>query len=573
MIQRHFKQLSRIYHPDKSVSEKRAAAQQSFVAIKTAAEVLSDPVFRLAYDHGGIIAVTIVKRSQAAQHAQNAVAETRDENDEENNNFVDLYSLLVQAANEQEAASIVRQFVQEYQMHQKHISKPQFDLSYELPYVYQNTYLDQPAFQRDSTSFNSRLRYPVNSKVSASVGAGSDLQHTAEANINASFGLDFQPVRGTHVTADAALNHRTSPAVSLRTSRQSVTGTVLVAAIGGNISNRQSWNTSIISSKTILWESLTSSSSRPEPTKLQATWRIAFSPAGQLRYLMAGLRTLDFPVWGCRLCLGRYPVKIYWRGAETDTFYASYSWSIMFSRIKLLRISGFGGKWTFKYGLKYDKQAHFSGGSLWSVLCHVRSNELSLRIPIGLKTVSPVVWLTSLLVAEFVDNHLEDFQSKGRRTNENCASERLDTVVQQSSKYADLIKYVASKKRNFESSEEGGLVIVMALWQSGEMKYDVTDILQFWVVNSQLHMTTNDSRLWWQLDQQSTQPLDETYSTWWNFLGGRKGKSHLDEETTCNLTIRYQFKKSVFEISFCGDDQVILPNSNSTELGVAGRVS
>jgi curved DNA-binding protein CbpA len=81
-IQRNFKMLSRIYHPDKISSSlsllfsstaktttattniANDAAQETFVQIKTAADVLLDPIYRLTYDIGGTVAVMLVKRSQ-----------------------------------------------------------------------------------------------------------------------------------------------------------------------------------------------------------------------------------------------------------------------------------------------------------------------------------------------------------------------------------------------------------------------------------------------------------------------------------------------------------------------------
>lgn len=571
-IQRNFKQLSRVYHPDKSVAEKRDGAQLSFVAIKTAAEVLSDPVFRIAYDYGGTTAVMLVKRSQAAQHSHKAVAETRDEYNEDID-FVDLYSILEQAADDHEAALIIEQFVEEYRMQQQHMSKSQFDVSCEMPYVYRNSGgFDHPLFQRDSATVQVHSRHSLTSKVGASIGAGSELQHTGEANINASFGLDFQPVRGTQVTADAAVNHRTAPALSLRTSRQSATGTVMVAMIGGSTQSSKAWNASLISSKPILWESLFGAANRSEPTKLMATWRIAFNPSGQLRYVMAGLRTLEFPVWACRLCLGTYPVKISWRGADTDTFYATYSWGVLFSRVKLLRISSFGSSnWTFKYGLKYDGHALYAGGSLWSVLCHFQSSDFSLRIPIGLETVSPVAWLSSLLFAEFVDHQLEHFQSSNKWTREVVPQDQTYSARPSSRRDADAIRKVASKKRMYESLKEGGLVIREAVWQSGKIVCDVADILQFWVVDSQLQMPMDDSRLWWHMEQQRADDTEDSNLSWWDYLFGNDERQKAKSDTR-SLTIRYQYNKSVYEIYLCGSDTIQIPNPNATELGPADIV-
>ena len=147
-------------------------------------------------------------------------------------------------------------------------------------------------------------------------------------------------------------------------------------------------------------------------------WRLAFALGrGQLRYLMVQLRTTTFPVWRCRLALATYPLKISWRGAETDTFYAAYSWALACFRVKVLRIQSLGGSsgdhWTFKYGLKYDGRARFGGGgALWTVLCQIQSPHGSLRLPIGIllgkqsSSSSVVTGVGSLLLAEFAEQHL-----------------------------------------------------------------------------------------------------------------------------------------------------------------------
>jgi len=73
-VQRSYKLLSRSFHPDKQEQGRNSVvdasvvgddtARSAFVQLKTAHDVLVDPVLRLAYDVGGPDAVQLVKRSQ-----------------------------------------------------------------------------------------------------------------------------------------------------------------------------------------------------------------------------------------------------------------------------------------------------------------------------------------------------------------------------------------------------------------------------------------------------------------------------------------------------------------------------
>ncbi|KAL3902873.1 MAG: hypothetical protein SGARI_005637, partial [Bacillariaceae sp.] len=64
-IHRSYRTLSTTFHPDKlptSATADREEIQQTFLDLKSAHEVLIDPVLRLTYDHYGEEGVTLLKR-------------------------------------------------------------------------------------------------------------------------------------------------------------------------------------------------------------------------------------------------------------------------------------------------------------------------------------------------------------------------------------------------------------------------------------------------------------------------------------------------------------------------------
>jgi DnaJ domain len=580
-IQRSFKQLSRVYHPDKSIADKHDVAQQSFIAIKTAVDVLSDPIYRIAYDHGGDKAVSLVKRAQMARQARKASQPENDDNNTEND-FDDLYSMLEQAVDEQEAAWIIHQVLEESLSHsQRGMSISQWDLSCEVPLTWKETTAYSGAsIEKDSVFLNAHVRYPISSQVGLSLGAGSEYQHSAETNIKGSIGCDYQPIQGTSITTNIACNHRKAPELSVNSSRKFANGSVMVVAAHGSVTSAKSWNASFISSRPILLDSLFSrvSSSSLEPSKLMASWRIICNPVGTLRIISTTLRSLEYPVWSCRLAMSNYPFKVSWQGAETNSFYAAISLGMHFPRIKLLRISSFGNQWKLKYGLKHDVQAFLTKGSLWSIICSLQSNELSIRIPVNLESTSPVAWIASILFAEFVDQRLKQFQWSGY--NE---SETETTVPKRGTMEAGtfpmqslvVVQKVASKKRELEAAKEDGLVILEATLCVEEATFDVADALQFWVVDSKLNVSIQDPRLFGQVTHvhsygnESHQP-----NTWINSLFGfgmRKTKD-TQELMKTSLVVRYQHRGNTYHIDFADCQGICLPNEYAAELGPSSRV-
>lgn len=335
--------------------------------------------------------------------------------------------------------------------------------------------------------------------------------------------------------------------------------------------------------------------------------------AGRLRGFMMSLRNLEYPVWSCRLSMSNYPLKISWCGAETDTFYVAVAFGIVvWPRIKIARISSIGSGdtntgeqvWKVKYGLKYDpQQLHANGGlSLWSVACTIQyANEFTLRLPIQLwqSSTTPVAWVGSILIAEFVDQQLKHIQWNDGTTydidipfnvhkrSSNSYHPCLPKVV------LDTYRHVANKKRVDESNKPDGLVILQATltFRNSTEAYDIKDTLQFWVVNSQLNMPFSDARLLWQVgDRIHKQDTEKSEQTLWNwiFLFPKRQPIQSEKimEDISTVDIRYQYNEKTYQLAFHGpagvDDtsgtdvgraaSIQLPSINAMELGPSNRV-
>ena len=679
-IQRNYKLLSRIYHPDKATStgistngnNSLDVAQQSFVIIKTAVDVLCDPIYRFAYDYGDDVAVTLVKRSQSARHTEQQRQHNNDENNDKNayndnrnterrrknekseDNDDDLYTMVqnkLRQNQEEEAISILQEVLENYYLQQQNLANNMYaakcDLSCSIPMTWKESdkyyYSTRSNYrkyqlQKESISLNAQSRYPVNSQFGITLNAGSEVNQKQQqpdtnnnkgnnhnkSSIKGSIGWDYQPIRGTSINGNITINPNRirSPDISMSTSRKFSNESVVVAAIHGNVQNSKSWYTSFISSKPILYETIFGNSfgtttNTNDKKKLMMNWRIICDMVGRLRGFMMSIRNIEYPMWSCRLSMSNYPIKLSWCGAETDTFYIAVALGIVdWPRIKTARISNIGSgdrndhpQWKIKYGLKHDPgQLYANGGlSLWSITCTVQfSNEFTLRLPIRLlqSSTTPVAWVGSILIAEFVDQQLKYIQwNDGTR----CCDDNFPSHIHNRSSNhqpnlptvaLDMYQKVAQKKRVEESKKPDGLVILQASLSCSKNTeiYDITDTLQFWVVNSQLNMSLSDERLMWQVGDRRHKKdaiVTETSLRWWHILfhTSKPSPSENETEDISSLDVRYQYNRMTYQILFNAaaynetDDEnkarnrstglpiaIQLPNMNAMELGPSNSV-
>jgi hypothetical protein len=167
----------------------------------------------------------------------------------------------------------------------------------------------------------------------------------------------------------------------------------------------------------------------------------------------------------------------------------------------------------------------------------------------------------------------------------------------------DTYRLVANKKRMDESNKPDGLVILQAtlVCQTSTEIFDITDTLQFWVVNSQLNMSFSDVRLLWQIGDRihKKDTVLKKTSVWWRDTLFYKSKPSQLKNVAVDISfveVRYQYKGTTYQIVFDAstatgdtasetdvDDNDIgskntkftaiqLPNRNAMELGPSNRV-
>jgi hypothetical protein len=150
-IHRSYRTLSTTFHPDKlpPSDSSREEIQQTFLDLKSAHEVLIDPVLRLTYDHYGEEGVTLLKRLQLQQREQDARKEAAEElkegeeGDEEEEEDEDAYNLyerleqLLHAHNYGQAKEELRKFMEQHDYHENLSEENQvhLNLSMEFPPV------------------------------------------------------------------------------------------------------------------------------------------------------------------------------------------------------------------------------------------------------------------------------------------------------------------------------------------------------------------------------------------------------------------------------------------------------
>ena len=264
----------------------RSAAEDAFVELQRCAEVLSDPVLRLAYDVGGVSAVRLVQRSQQLQQQQ---PQNQPPHDTHSHN---LYRKLSQAHTREEAVAYIRQALNEHRRREKqrhrgtrkgkHSGRIELDASLTAPYAdwerEGGSNLSVVARRQVSArhsiyaTASHRLQHGGLGQVSGSVGtelvvasssvpppsgsgnnnnnqngasgqSGGTTTYAMDARFTESpraFGVPSSKT-ATSATATAA------PIVGFRTSRQLATGTTWVWGMSGRIRDRRTWNYTLVS--------------------------------------------------------------------------------------------------------------------------------------------------------------------------------------------------------------------------------------------------------------------------------------------------------------------------------------
>lgn len=588
-IQRAYKSLSRHFHPDKRrTAAEKETAEAIFVRIKQAHDVLSDRVLRFAYDHGGMIAVEMVKRSQTKAGG----GDDPDEEDNKENNNTDeedtenYYEEIRRAKSRAAALKIVRMLVHAYEEHQSSTQRTPLESTLTLQQCYHRYAPHPPYLASESTVMRLETSQTLTKQMDVAINCTSQVQRTASAALTTQVGLGYRPDGATQMHLFGAAGTGGS-SLTLQTTRRLYDKSLVTVGAGGSLAGGSSgWNGTLASSRVLLLGSLLGGNnhgskrhqqqSRREPTKVNASWRLGVNMVtGELQSLMAQTRTLHFPQWRIRLGLGGGGplLKLTYNHASEHSFHCTYAWHWLWWRAKLTKEDAIDDNWTIRYGVKYDVRGAVVGQP-WSLVVHLHSDEWTLRIPVDLvyRSEWPATALLSFLAARWVEDWLETY------TTTVGGSGGAPSQPTAHHSFRDVMERVAHTKRAAEERSDG-LVFLKAVWKefaatSSSKDEDVTDLLQFWTCQGQLHLATYRAR--WSAAWVPHATEETAGSWWWRWLQrlvrrwrGGDDVAPLED----SIYVRYQYRGKVYEVELPGDEtELVFPHPRATLMGDAGVV-
>lgn len=559
-IQKAFKRLSRVFHPDKRVrlgvstqnNGTNSMAEEAFQTIRQAHDVLSDPVLRLTYDYAGMLAVELLLRSHLARGDRNEPRGSHDESsrstttnkneedsdaedpwdqdddddDDDEGNSLDLYVQVRDAPSYQYATQILDDALYRVQSHQASSRTHSLNGSLAFPHVLGGGGTQDGFWEQDRGSLQWQTKRQVSAQWTATLGAGSEVSRTAQTEMSTQLSLAYtRPGYGPVGSVDVISSSRmpAAPVVKIQSGRTLANQTNVLFSLAGSVDNPETWTYSFMSSRNILWNSPSSerrkqSHSDPSsPKTIHASWQLGISLLGKLQYFRVELRQPTLPhKWSARIGLdalaGTY---------ETATYTVSYARHWMWTRWKALWHHKWADDWTFSYGLAFDGRGRLMGlpgrTPCWKALCSLSSSNWDIKVPV---TIAPslegsvVAGLASVWIAEFLDEQTERWYtyskrklSRGRGRHPSALHQEQGTIAwsHQSHSFRALVRDVASKKRTHELQRHG-LVILRATWcpattdcstnRMADDEVDVTDAMQFWTVTGRLYWPVPERPGW-----------------------------------------------------------------------------
>jgi hypothetical protein len=263
-------------------------------------------------------------------------------------------------------------------------------------------------------------------------------------------------------------------------------------------------------------------------------------------------------------------------------------WWNLWRKVKVTWCQRLGrGRVTVRYGVKYDGRAavglvllpngdSISGGSgsvpLWTLLAHVQTNDLSIRVPVYLTPTSAAVpaaaaWMITLLVSQFLEPLLEDFastqlyqsheESSGRAHLAASAENPITAVLATSVPVT--LREVAEKKRELERKTAG--LVVLSVTVDGIQDELLVDLLQFWTVGSSVSLPISEIRDRFNKDREEVndEALMKEWS-WYSLFSSLKKSTRIAPDTESTRTdanrvsVRYQYRGWSYESVFREDD-------------------
>ena len=635
-----YKRLSRVLHPDKRPPGKeRDDAQELFSTLQHAYETLQDPALRQAYDTYGHYAVTVVRHNRYSENS--------------------LYCQLSKLHDEGKSSEAleVLQIVLEDNKRKQYAKEWELNAHLEINmHAGEDMLQDWPDVS--STNLSLTASVPMPTQTSATDGDKSN-QTTKKQKMQLSIGgqsnLDkglgstsgvlsatYKPVEQTDITSDISIG-RNNIETSVYTSTQLSNGTRVVAKmnrqyeIGSDeegifgLQFQSSRSLTMFEGRTVVGSfalGLNGSNLKMTHGILSATtWGFGFEDKDSDKPL---------PCISTKLIIGSpFPLECTIDQSHLfDCPHRGGRVSVACSPIQGYKIKAALSRKLYLRHCKYHHSEYASSlvigvehtgmsGLKW-VIRYQRPEGLTIRIPIFVSSFlshaywNKVIWVSAM--SFLFDETLEELigypssdmvNGETEAVNEDrkislkmqmYEKEREWLNSSKAKRYAEqqasFISSIAKLKRQQEDTKDG-LVIMKATYASSNSSLDVTNQLQYWVLNSQLYLPPSPKNLlvgFYDLvtHKRSSELLmtkkyaeNSVLSKFANHcivalnvllsrlnIGYTNHKKN-DKQKAATLTVRYKYKRGVYEKTVTDNDALMLPGDDDAtiRLGSSSIVS
>lgn len=561
---------SRTFHPDKQKVIDYKAAEDAFLTIKNAYDILSDPKLRAAYDEFGMEGVNFL-RNKASQSSRDLME------------YLEMSDASIDDQNRPKFREALKCSM-EYDRFQYEMNRCPSSGKIQVSCT------ADPFLNRRSNNplemDNFLIHFNVGAPASAAIGGktsmnfgGYSMVKNGIGDVAAQVHVEHEVVPGTDIGVSIDTGNFTK--IEVNTSRKMAGGTFVSAVanlgVGGHAPSL------VLASQRMLFHDKmfgNFSVSTDQKLNFTTTYLENKLPLYRLAFAMhPGDTSLDFisdhnfnEGHSGKLAIGFALSGLHLKTVVTRT---------------LSRFSTFG------VGIKL----HSKEGVSW--IFQLQRGSFSFNIPITLcLSIDP--WLTlvtsvsSIIIDEMVGGFVKQANKKlvgslssSHQSDNGSYQQRYNEyhkLMNDAKVQTMLMSKQATSKRKFEE-EKSGLVILKGTYQAvGGDNLDVTKQLQFWVVDSKLKLPPVSKscmlgfydvsgKLKLDLDKEKPSQTSIKDILLELFFGRASSRRKVEEIPVPSLTIRFQFGDSVYEIMKSDLDEVVLPHPSATKIGKRGIVS
>ena len=564
-LRKAYTSASRALHPDKQKITDYDKAEDAFLTLKNAYDILSDPIMRAAYDDFGMEGVNFL-RNKASQSSRDLME------------YFSSPDISVNYENRSEFRDAIKCSM-DYDRFQQESSRCPSSGKIQVSCT------ADPFLNRRSNNplemENTLIHFNVGAPASAAIGGKTSMNFGGYSMVRNGIGdsaaqvhVEHEIVPGTDVGVSVDTGNFTK--VEVNTSRK-MTGGTFVSAVANLGFGGHSPSVTFASQRMLFHDKVFGNFSVSSDQKINITttylenklplYRMSFAMhSGDTSLELSSDHNFDEGHSG-KLGIGFALSGIHLKTSVTRA---------------LSRFSTFG------LGIKI----HTKEGLSW--IFKLQRGSFSFVLPITLcASIDP--WLacitttSSILIDEMVRQFIARANKRVLLKGIPPTQSFSETYDQNSIEFQKLLsdaeiqtalmsKQAQSKQRIEE--HKNGLVILKATYQVvGGDALDVTTQLQFWVVNSKLKLppVSKSSMLGFydvagklKLDKEKKKSnigkslMDILRQI---FLGERTLSNDIDEVPTPTLTIRFKFNGSVYEVTKGDFDEIVLPHPSALKLG------